>query len=369
MSFTTAAAVSIRGLVKTYRGRAALDGLTLEVPKGSLTVILGAAGAGKTTTLRLVAGLEAPDDGTILIGGRDCAGLEPKDRDLAMIFDNLALYPDLTGAGNIAHPLRIRRVPAAAIEEKVAAVAATLRIPHVLKRKPGTMSGGERQRVALGRALVRNPAVFLLDEPLSSLDALLRIELRAELKRLQREEGHTFVLATPDFAEAMAIADTVVMLRKGRVIQIADPQSLYDRPADRETARFVGAPEINLLPARFEPDGGGRILLAGGTMASPEGFGGADAFDFEAGIRPEYLRPVALGTGDLAATVIDIEPLGHNAAVTVDAGHAELRLVVSIEDAATLPPGTALGLAVDARRLLAFSPADGRRLFPQEDRP
>ncbi len=370
MSFTaTPAAVAIRGLSKTYRGQAALDGLTLDVPKGSLTVLLGAAGAGKTTTLRLLAGLEVPDDGTILIGGRDCAGLEPKDRDLAMIFDNLALYPNLTGAENIAHPLRIRRVPAAAIDEKVTAVAATLRIPHVLKRKPKTMSGGERQRVALGRALVRDPAVFLLDEPLSSLDALLRIELRAELKRLQREEGHTFLLATPDFAEAMAIADTVVMLRNGRVVQIADPQSLYDRPADRETARFVGAPEINLLPARFEPGGGGRILLADGTMAAPEGFGGIDAFDFEAGIRPEYIRPVTPGTGDLAATVTDIEPLGHNAAVTVDSGGTELRLVVPIGRAAALPPGTALGLTVEGRRILAFSPADGTRLFPHEDRP
>jgi len=157
LHFTTTA-VSIRDLAKRYRGQPALDGVTLEVPKGSLTVLLGAAGAGKTTTLRLLAGLEAPDGGTILIDGRDCAGLEPKDRDLAMIFDNLALYPNLTGAENIAHPLRVRRMPAPAIEEKVAAVATTLRIHHILKRKPKTMSGGERQRVALGRALVRDPA-------------------------------------------------------------------------------------------------------------------------------------------------------------------------------------------------------------------
>ena len=195
--------------------------------------------------------------------------------------------------------------------------------------------------------------------------------MRAELKRLQREEGHTFLLATPDFAEAMAVADTVIMLRKGKVVQVADPQTLYDRPADRETARFVGAPEINLLPARFEPGDGGRILLAGGAMAAPAGFGADETFDFEAGIRPEYIHPVEAGAGDLEATVIDIEPLGYNAAVTVATGDGqdELRLVVPIARAALLPPGGRLGLAIQGPQLLAFSLTDGRRLFPQEDHP
>lgn len=363
---SAAPALLVSDAAKSFRGHKAVDGASFSIPKGSLTVILGAAGAGKTTMLRMIAGLEQADAGAIVLNGRDSAGLEPKDRDLAMIFDNLALYPDKSGFENIANPLRIRSLGKDEIEQRVLQVAATLKITHVLARKPKTMSGGERQRVALGRALVRSPGLFLLDEPLSSLDAMLRIELRGELRRLQRELGYTFLFATPDFAEAMAVADTVIMLREGRVVQIAPPQTLYDLPVDREVARFVGAPEINLVPARFEPGNGGRVTIAGAAFPAAPGFmamNAATGFDFEAGLRPEHLTLVPPGTGGLQGTVLDIEALGVNAAVTVETGGIELRLVTTASSLLAVVPGDRTGIAVSSARMLAFDAASGERLF------
>ncbi len=359
-----APALAFAGVTRTFRGAAALEDVSFQVPEGSFTVLLGAAGAGKTTTLRIAAGLDGPDSGLVAIGGRDAGGLEPKDRDLAMIFDNLALYPDKTGFRNIASPLEIRRVRPAEIAARVTEIAATLRISHVLQRLPRTMSGGERQRVALGRALIRAPKLFLLDEPLSSLDAMLRIELRAELKRLQRELGHAFLLATPDFAEAMAIADTVVLIRAGRVVQIADPQTLYDLPADRAAARFVGAPEINLVPVTLAD--GGLVRVAGGMVAVPPDLAArlaAAGGTAEAGIRPEHLALADARTAPLRATLADVEPLGLKAALTVTAPDGTaLRLVVEAAVARGLAPGAPLGLALETAPMVLFDTTTGRRL-------
>jgi multiple sugar transport system ATP-binding protein len=297
--------------------------------------------------------------------GRDVTELEPRDRDIAMIFDNLALYPNKTGFSNIASSLTIRGTPKAEIEQRVAEVSSTLRIAHVLNRLPKTMSGGERQRVALGRALIRKPGLFLLDEPLSGLDAMLRIELRAELKRLQRDIGATFLLATPDFAEAMAVADTVVMLRDGRVVQIATAQSLYDDPADREVARFVGAPEINLLKAFYEPGILGSIRVAGATItglkklrnALPKAGG-----PFEIGIRPEHLKLSQPEGAPIKAKVFDIEPLGLKSMVTVINEESELRMIVDTDAAGRYVSGDAVGLELVDSGLLAFDAASGVRL-------
>lgn len=358
-------ALHVEGLGKRFGGRAALADVTLSVPQGSLTVLLGPAGAGKTTTLRLIAGLERPDAGRITMRGTDVGRLQPKDRDVAMIFDNLALYPDRTGFDNIASPLAIRRAPRHAIEAQVNAMAAVLRVAHVLHRLPKTMSGGERQRVALGRALVRNPGLFLLDEPLSSLDAMLRIELRAELKRLQRESGHTFLMATPDFAEAMAVADTVVMLRAGRVVQVADAQSLYDAPADREVARFVGAPEINLLPASLRDAPPGMVHLAGGTVPVPAHLVeplSTSGPDFEAGIRPEHVTLAEPSAAPLRGMLVDIEPLGAKSALTVRNAAAEIRLVADAAAVRALRIGETLGLAIAVEHAVAFDRASGARL-------
>lgn len=361
----TAPVLTLENLTKRFRGRIALDDVSFSVPEASLTVILGHAGAGKTTTLRLIAGLDRPDAGRVLLAGRDVAGWEPKDRDIAMIFDNLALYPNKTGFENIASPLLIRKTPRPEIAEKVQAMAKVLKIGHTLGRLPATMSGGERQRIALGRALIRTPSLFLLDEPLSSLDAKLRIELRAELRRLQSEHGYSFLMATPDFNEALAIADTVIMLRQGRVVQIATPQALYDQPVDRETARAVGAPLINILPARLDPDGKGihvsewRLPVPGHLHAalasSPDGF--------ELGIRPENLGLVDIPGADLTGMVSDIEPLGLKSVLTVKKGEAEVRVLVESVAAKTVAVGREIGLRVKHPSMLhAFAAASGRRL-------
>lgn len=361
-------ALTVDGLSRRFGGNAALDGVGFSVPQGALTVILGPAGAGKTTTLRLVAGLDTPDAGTVELAGRDAAGLEPRARDIAMIFDNLALYPDKTGFQNIANPLVIRRMARDEIETRVAEVAATLQITHVLHRLPKTMSGGERQRVALGRALVRTPALFLLDEPLSSLDAKLRIELRAELKRLQRERGCTFLMATPDFNEAMAIGDTVVLLRQGRVVQVDAPQRLYDAPVDREAALFVGSPQINLLEASYVPgEGGGHMVTAGAQLAAPAhlalAFGGA-ARRFELGIRPENLRLAEAGAAKITGELTDIEALGLKSVLTVVNPAARLRVLADSAEARSLRLGQPVGLeAVNTPRMLAFDPEGGRSLL------
>ncbi len=366
---TVPAALRVERLSKRFRQNQALDEVSFAVPQASLTVLLGAAGAGKTTTLRVIAGLEHANSGRISMLGHDVDQLEPKDRDVAMIFDNLALYPNKTAFENIANPLLIRRLPAAEIETRVKEMAATLRVVHLLGRLPKTMSGGERQRIALGRALVRKPRLCLLDEPLSSLDAMLRVELRAELKRLQREHGYSFLLATPDFAEAMAVADTVVMLRGGRVIQTCEAQQLYDAPADREVARFVGSPEINLLPASWRTVGDGtavaHIEVAGASLpVAPEllrALPGAQAA-FEIGFRPEFLRLADLSGAATAAQVIDIEPLGLKATVTVRNDAAELRLVVDAHLAAQLVLGENVGIDFSRAPMMAFDHASGMRL-------
>ncbi len=357
--------LDIGGLCKRFGSKTALHDVSLAAEPGTLTVILGPAGAGKTTTLRMIAGLDTPDAGTIALQGVDMQGVEPKDRDIAMIFDNLALYPNKTGYENIASPLLIRNIPWQEVQTRVFALAATLRISHVLKRLPKTMSGGERQRVALGRALIRTPRLFLLDEPLSSLDAKLRIELRAELKRLQREHGHTFVLATPDFHEAMAIADTVIMLREGRVVQKATPQQLYDAPADRDVALFVGAPQVNLVTAQYQPDTGcmqamgARLVVPDHLVRVLNGMPG----EFELGIRPENLALAPPDSADIRCRLLDVEPLGLKSVLTVHNDHGQLRLFVDSVVAGGLHNGQEVGLnLLHTGKMLAFDPHSGRNM-------
>lgn len=354
-------ALRLSGLTRRFGATPAVDDLTLTVPAGAMTVLLGPAGAGKTTTLKMIAGLETPDAGRVEIAGIDLTGAEPKDRDVAMIFDNLALYPNRTGYGNIAYPLRIAGLAADVIEARVKQLAHILKISHVLGRLPKTMSGGERQRVALGRALIREPALFLLDEPLSSLDAMLRIELRAELRRLQRDFGHSFFLATPDFAEALAIADTIVLLRAGRIVQIAPPQELYDYPADMEAARFVGAPQINLLPARWD---GEALHVAGHVFVCP-GFRAPMQPDFVLGLRPEDVELVAPEAGMITAHVLDLEPLGHLIALTVTTADGMIRITGPATDFADFVENQPVGLRLVAPALLAFDPVTERLLTPK----
>ncbi len=359
------AILHVEGLCKRFRRNVALDDVGFSIPRASLTVILGPAGAGKTTTLRLLAGLDKPDAGRIVLAGRDVARCEPKDRDVAMIFDKLALYPNKTGFDNIASPLAIRGVPAAEVEEQVRRMAKVLKVSRVLKHLPKTMSGGERQRIALGRALIRTPSIFLLDEPLSSLDAMLRIELRAELKRLQRELGYSFLLATPDYNEALAIADTVIMLRQGRVVQVDEPQRLYDRPVDREVARFIGAPLINILPAGSD---NGMLAVAGGRLPMPAHLAsvlskaGAEG-GVELGVRPENIVLTGPDQAHVTARLADIEPLGLKSVLTARNEAAELRVLADTAKTRDMAVGDDLPLAfVNPEKMLAFDPTSGALL-------
>ena len=366
---SAAIALGMAEVCKSFGVKTALNNINFSVPTGSLTVILGPAGAGKTTTLRIVAGLDTPDTGGIALHGVDAQGLEPKDRDISMIFDNLALYPNKTGFENIASPLAIRGLPQQEIKTRVSAMAETLHISHVLDRLPKTMSGGERQRVALGRALIRTRRLYLLDEPLSSLDAQLRIELRAELKRQQRERGYTFLMATPDFNEAMALADTVIMLREGRVVQVSTPQALYNAPVDRETALFVGSPQVNILRATASSDFA-TINMNGTVLQTPQHLLeiSLPAGEFELGIRPEDLSLAVDMHAQFVGSLADVEPLGLKSVLTVETGAGgdtcRLRLLVDSAQARKLKIGQPLGINLPhPERLLAFDVQTGRSLL------
>ncbi len=363
----TSITLDMENITKRYGATVAMDDVSLHIPTGSFTVILGAAGAGKTTTLRTIAGLESPESGRVILAGQDVGDWEPKDRNVAMIFDNLALYPNKTGFQNIASPLLIRGAKKSQIKERVESMAATLQVAHVLERLPKTMSGGERQRIALGRALIRTPVIFLLDEPLSSLDAKLRIELRAELRRLQRELGYTFLMATPDYNEALAIADNVVLLREGKVMQVAPPQELYDLPVDKEVASFVGAPQINLVPAAYLPDSGdGCLAIAGANLPAPEHLGPVFCHgqcEFELGIRPENLALASPDEAWITGTIIDFEPLGLKAVLTVRNEAAELRLLVDSAAAQSVSLAQNVGVVpTNPHLMLAFDAETGKRL-------
>ena len=249
--------ISLRNVTKRFKSATAVDGLSLEIADGQFTVLLGPTGAGKTTTLRIVAGLEKPDQGEVWIGGRNADGLEPASRDVTFVFQQYSLYPHLSVFDNLAFPLRspARRVAEPEIKKRVEEVASLLRIAHKLKNKSTQLSGGEMQRVAIGRALVRSPAIYLMDEPLSSLDAKLRGDLRLELKRIQQDLGATILYVTHDQIEAMTMANRIGVIDKGRLIQVGSPRQIYEDPDSVYVAQRFGQPQINLLPAGLLPNG------------------------------------------------------------------------------------------------------------------
>jgi multiple sugar transport system ATP-binding protein len=316
-------AIRAIGISKAFADVQALDGLELDVPEGAFFVLLGPSGAGKTTTLRVLAGLEKPDAGTIELDGIDATGATPAARDLAMVFQSYALYPKKTAAENIASPLRARRMPKDEIGREVRQVAALLGIERLLDRRPAQMSGGEQQRVALGRALVRNPRAFLMDEPLTNLDLKLRVAMRTELTRIHRSLGRTFLYVTNDQVEAMSMADQIAVLRNGRVQQVGSPAEVYDRPVNRWVARFVGSPRMNLLPCRAAGD-----RLTGDAWALPNpGYATTDGRPLTLGVRPEDLsldrhEPSA----SLPATIYATEPLGDRTLVDVEVGGHRLQV-------------------------------------------
>ena len=348
------ASVSLHRLTKTFdgTGRPALQDLSLEVREGEFLVLLGPSGCGKTTALRCIAGLEEPTAGTIRIGDRDVTHVPPGERDVAMVFQNYALYPHLTVRANIAFGLEMRRVPRPEIARRVEAMAARLGLADLLDRRPAQLSGGQRQRVALGRAIVRDPAVFLFDEPLSNLDAQLRIEMRAELLTLHRTLHATMVYVTHDQVEAMTMGQRIAILHQGCLRQLDTPGEIYERPADVFVARFVGSPGMNVLMGKGKGEGG--MVLRCGTLDLPVPVEAA----VQVGIRPEHVGLCALGEGDGEAEVMVVEPLGSETLVHLDAGGQSL--VARLPGMGGARVGERVGIRVEARRFHLFDAAGAR---------
>jgi multiple sugar transport system ATP-binding protein len=319
------AAITMRGLTKVYPGGVrALDALDLDVADGEFFALLGPSGCGKTTLLRTIAGLEVATEGSVRIGKRDVTSMQPGRRDVAMVFQDYALFPHMNVRENIAYPLRIKRVDRRTRHAKAAETAAALGLEALLERRPGQLSGGQQQRAALARAMAYTPQAFLLDEPLSNLDARLRLEARTFLKRLQRELGVTTVFVTHDQAEALALADRIAVMEGGRIRQVGTPVDVFRRPANTFVAGFIGSTPMNLIDAVVR---GGDVVVAGATVPVPEHAGGlvADGERVVFGVRPEYLdysaEPVAQA---LPGEVVVVENLGGASLVSLDLADPDL---------------------------------------------
>jgi len=393
------ASVTLDQLTKHYDGSAiaAVDGLTLDIEDGEFLVLVGPSGCGKSTALRMIAGLEEISDGAVWIGDEFVNDVHPKDRDIAMVFQNYALYPHMTVYNNIAFPLQIAKLPRAEIDRRVRAAAGTLELEDYLKRRPGQLSGGQRQRVAMGRAIVRSPAVFLMDEPLSNLDAKLRVQMRAEIAQLQRHLGTTTIYVTHDQVEAMTMGDRVALLRDGVLQQVDTPSGIYDRPANIFVATFIGAPTMNLYAATLDPPGpSGRLQIGSQTIRVPPavlaerpGLARYAGGRVLAGIRPEALedaamRPDAPPETRLTSTIDLIEALGSDLLVHfgLDAEPVEIRSSDSLKEIGTehdaghrsrciarLTPrsrvhvGGPVEVAVDTERLQLFDATTGEAIW------
>ncbi len=333
-------------------GPAALDRVTLSVTRGEIVVVVGPSGCGKSTALRMVAGLDEPDTGTVTIAGRPMRGVAPQDRDVAMVFQGYALYPQMTARDIIEFPLKMRGATRAQRTRAVDEAATALRIETLLERRPGELSGGERQRVAMGRAIVRKPRVFLFDEPLSSLDASLRSDIRLEIGQLVRRLDATALYVTHDHVEAMTLADRIAVMRAGRLLQLATPREVYEHPATSFVGAFLGSPRLNLVAGYVDGD----ALVAGPfRLPRPKG---ALPRQLEIGVRPEH---VALGGAGERGEVIAVEPLGAETHVVVQVGSCRLRAQARGFD--TVRRGDAVLVTIDADRMMVFdAEGEGERV-------
>jgi multiple sugar transport system ATP-binding protein len=360
--------VSYHGVEKRFDQQTlALRSLDLVVPDGVFLVLLGPSGCGKTTALRVLAGLELPTAGSVHIGERDVTRMQPRDRDVAMVFQSYALYPHMTVGENIGYPLRIRGLSKADRKAGVLKVAEALEIPHLLDRRPRHLSGGQRQRVALARAIVREPSVFLMDEPLSNLDAKLRTSMRGEIKRLQKRLGTTTLYVTHDQAEAMTMADLVAVMRDGELLQLAPPDEIYDRPANRFVAAFVGNPPMNVLEGTV--DGASNSFVLGDQrieLGAELGATSAAAQATALGIRPEDIEIVPHGTpGVLSGEIYVVEPMGNETLVDVRIGDQRVMARAPREFAASI--GSPIGVRVALRSACFFGP-EGTTALHRSDR-
>ena len=354
------ASVTLRGLTKAFDGttQAALRDVSLEVRDGEFLVLLGPSGCGKTTALRCIAGLEDPTAGDVLIGDRVVTQLPPADRDVAMVFQNHALYPHFTVAENIAFALELRGVPEAEIARRVTDAAARLGLTDLLERHPAQLSGGQRQRAALARAIVREPAVFLLDEPLSNLDANLRMELRAELLALHRALRATMVYVTHDQVEAMTMGQRIAVLHEGRLRQVGAPAEVYERPADVFVARSVGTPGMNVLAGRAQGAGSEERMVECGSLRIPVELPTYEG-QVHIGVRPEHVGVCGVNQGAGTGDILVVEPLGNETIVYLNAGGQSL--VARLPGRVDVQVGTRVGLKLDRRHLHLFD-AGGMRI-------
>ncbi|MFK7792936.1 MAG: ABC transporter ATP-binding protein [Devosiaceae bacterium] len=350
--------LSLRNLVKFYDKTQVLHSINLEVSDGEFVVFVGPSGCGKSTTLRMIAGLEEITEGEIEIAGRVVNNLEPKDRDIAMVFQNYAIYPHMSVRKNISFGLRSSSLSKPDKEARIDEVAGILGMTDLLHRKPAQLSGGQRQRVAIGRAMVRDPAVFLFDEPLSNLDAQLRTQMRLEIKKLHRRVKNTIIFVTHDQVEAMTMADRIVIMKDGHIQQIGTPAEVYHAPANTFVAQFIGAPSMNLLAGIYED--GGVTLFNGARVDMPDR-AAASGIEVLIGVRPEDIGPVADG-GDtlLEGSVSVAEPLGAETLLYVDVDGKE----VIASGSGRNPPkaGDALGLAADPSLMHLFDANSGEAI-------
>jgi multiple sugar transport system ATP-binding protein len=350
--------IRLSGVGKVFGKTRVIEGLDLELREGEFTVLVGPSGCGKTTTLRMIAGLEETSSGSIHIGDTDVTKLQPRERDVAMVFQNYALYPHLTVEKNIAFPLEARGMPAAAARARAREVATSLGLEALCARKPSELSGGQQQRVAIGRAIAREPQVFLFDEPLSNLDAKLRVEMRTEILRLQRQSGTTAVYVTHDQEEAMTLSDRMVVMKDGVVVQQGPPAALYAEPVDVFVAQFIGSPQMNLV------DG----IVSGEVFTADDGgwhLPMADVADgrHRLGIRPEdLLVGVAEGETLTSLYVEFVELLGPRAIVTLRAPHGRMTAVVEAADLESVKEGATVTVGVRPHGLHLFDAASGARV-------
>ena len=365
------ASVRLESVVKKFGKVIAVNNVSLEVKDGEFFILLGPSGCGKTTTLRLIAGLEYPDSGRIYIDDKDVTFLEPKDRDVAMVFQNYALYPHMTVFQNIAFPLLLKRkklgLTKEDIKKRVLEVARLLRIEELLHRKPGQLSGGQQQRVALARALIRRPKVWLMDEPLSNLDALLRLAMRAELKRLQKELGITTIYVTHDQAEALSMADRIAVMNKGKVIQVGTPDEVYLKPKHVFVGTFIGAPPMNVIECRIEEQDGKYLLQCPGfTREIPQEIMASKLVktkEIILGIRPEFIEVTESPAPDtIKGKILVVEPLGSETILNININPENEETIIKVK----LPkitkkfrPGETVFLKIDWSKVSIFDKTTG----------
>jgi len=355
------ASVSFRNIEKAYGATKVIHGISFEISDGEFMVLVGPSGCGKSTLLRMLAGLEQITGGEIAIDARVVNDVESKDRDIAMVFQSYALYPHMTVRDNMGFSLRLRKAPQAEIDRRVADAAKILDLDPYLHRFPRELSGGQRQRVAMGRAIVRDPKVFLFDEPLSNLDAKLRVAMRAEIKALHQRLKTTTVYVTHDQIEAMTMADRIVVMHDGVIEQIGAPLELYDHPDNLFVAQFIGSPAMNIVDGTLRRAGSAAYVEAAGGVRWPVGAGaGVDGEAVALGVRPEHLGLTVPGGDAVPAEIVVVEPTGAETELVLQVGGEKVLLVT--HGRPVVRPGDRIGLALDPAKLHLFDRTSGRRL-------